>query len=106
LISGQARNDVHRLPVREREENAVTGHEIFRRLDKTELRQSVQIPMNFADRFAGLLVRRDENDLDVRMKQQNAQQLRAAVTGAAKDPTLILVLFSIFDPRRSSCSSA
>ena len=41
--------------------------------------------MNLADRFSGLLVRGDEDQLNVRMKQQNAQQLRAAITGATEN---------------------
>ena len=36
--------------------------------------------MNIADRFAGVFIRRDELNLNVRMLQQNAQQLRSAVT--------------------------
>src|ERR1051325_11583405 len=41
--------------------------------------------MNFADWFTRLLVRSDENYLDVRMQQQNAQQFRTAVARAAED---------------------
>src|SRR6185369_824748 len=67
-ISGQAWNNVHRLPVREREENTVEAIELFRSLNESELRQSIQVAMHFADRFTRLLVRRHKYQFDVRMK--------------------------------------
>jgi hypothetical protein len=82
--SGQAWNDLHRLPVREREENTVNTGYIFRRINKFELRQAVQVSMDLADRFSGLLIRGYEHKLDVWMEQQNTQQLRAAVPGATE----------------------
>src|SRR6476620_8359557 len=77
---GQAWNYFHRLPMRERKENALSGGELFkivRRLCKGEIRQSIQIAMNFANRFACLLIRSYKQQLNIRMEQQNAQQLRA-----------------------------
>lgn len=53
---------------------------IFRCEPKFQISKTVQISVDFADRFARLLVRRDENNFDVRMEKQYAQQLRAAVT--------------------------
>src|SRR5258705_687984 len=41
--------------------------------------------MNLADQFAGMLVGRNENYLDIRMKQQDTEQFRAAITGTAED---------------------
>ena len=52
----------------------------------------MQVAVNFADRFTRLLVGGYEYHLDVRMEQENAQQLRAAVTGAAKDTDANFVL--------------
>jgi hypothetical protein len=36
--------------------------------------------MNCGDTFARLLVRGDESNFDIRMKQQNTEQFRTAVT--------------------------
>src|SRR6185503_3231104 len=90
---GQARDNLHRLPVREREKNAVDIRQIFGRVDEAELSQTVQVSMYVADRFARLLIRRHKNQLDLGMKQQNPQQLRAAVPGATKDanPNFVLI---------------
>jgi hypothetical protein len=41
--------------------------------------------MNLADRLARVLVGRDEHDLRVRMEEQYAQKLRAAVARPAED---------------------
>ena len=41
--------------------------------------------MNFRDRLARVLVRRDECDLRVRVKKKYAQKLRAAVARTAED---------------------
>jgi len=84
-LIGQARDEVHRLPVREREKNALDAAQIFRVFDEVQLREAVEIAMNFADRFARLLVGCDEDELGVRVEQQDTEQLRAAVTGAAED---------------------
>jgi hypothetical protein len=35
--------------------------------------------MNVADTFPSVFIRGDENDFDIRMKQQNTQQFRAAI---------------------------
>ena len=74
-VRGQARNYVHRLPVREREENAIDTVEILRRRYKTELGEAVEISMYFTYLFARLFVSRDENHFDVRMKQQDTEKL-------------------------------
>jgi len=55
--------------------------------------------MHFANRLPRVLVRRDENDLDVRMKQQYPQQLRAAVTRTTKYRNTNLVHFLDRDGR-------
>jgi hypothetical protein len=78
--------------VREREENTIDTIHFFWFFDEIELSQSVEVPVNVTDGFAGLLIRRYEHELDLRMKQQDTQQLRAAITGAAKDPDLDFVL--------------
>ena len=49
--------------------------------------------MNLTDRFARLLVCRDKDEFDIWVKEQNAQQLRAAVPGAAEDADAKFVLF-------------
>src|SRR5690349_17414862 len=41
--------------------------------------------MDFANGFARLLIRCDENEFDVRVEEENTKQLRATVTGAAED---------------------
>jgi hypothetical protein len=41
--------------------------------------------VNFGDRFARVLVRRDERDFGARMKQKYAKKLRAAVARPAED---------------------
>ena len=48
--------------------------DIFWRLDKFHLSQTEKISMNVADTFSGVFIGRDENDFDIRMKQQNPQQ--------------------------------
>ncbi len=70
--------------MREREKHTVDVGEIFRVFDEVQIREAVEVAMNFADRFSGLLVGGDEDDVGVWMEEQNAEQLRAAVTGAAE----------------------
>jgi hypothetical protein len=87
-MRGQARRDLQSLPVRQREEHAIhlrQTFKLFRRGDETQLRQPVKIAMHLAHRLARLLVRRHERDLHVRAPEQDAQQLRPAVTRTAKD---------------------
>src|SRR5688572_9370952 len=100
-VGRQARNDLHCLPMRKRQENAVNVVWVFWCRNEVELSQTVQIAVNFADRFTGLFVGGYENQLDVRMEQENAQQLRAAITGAAKNPDANFVLLVHFSPPKS-----
>src|SRR5688500_10775767 len=84
----KVRDHRHRLAVREREE--VTGEiaerfEFVRRFDKAQFGEAVEVPVHLAGRFARVLVGRDEYYLDVWMKEQNTEQLRAAVTRATED---------------------
>jgi hypothetical protein len=49
--------------------------------------------MNFGDRFARVLVRRDERDFGARVKEQYPQKLRAAVARPAEDADSQLGVF-------------
>jgi len=74
--------------VRQCEENAVKigeTREVLRRALEAQVGQPVQIPVNLADGLPRPLIRRDERDLRVRVRQQDAQQLRAAVARPAED---------------------
>jgi hypothetical protein len=44
-IFGQARDDVHRLPVREREKYTVDVAEILRVFDEVQIRQTIEVAM-------------------------------------------------------------
>jgi hypothetical protein len=74
--------------VRQREEDAIEVRqtlEIRGGLLEAQFGQPVQVPVDFADGLARMLVGRDERDLRVRMKEQDAQKLRPAVARPAEN---------------------
>src|SRR5260370_8440242 len=84
----ESRRDFHRLSVRQSEESAIKicrTLELLRRLGEFQISQSEEIAMHFTDCFAGVLVRGNDSNLSVWMRQQNPQQFRTAVPIAAKN---------------------
>src|SRR5688572_17085543 len=84
----QTRNDVHRLAVRQREErdiHIVQSSALHGSRLKHQVRQAKQVPMNIGDSLPGVFVSGHKSDLDIGMKQQDTEQLTAAVPGAAED---------------------
>ena len=69
-----------------------TSDKIVRRGCKYKFREPTQITVDLTYGLSGMFVRRDKDDLGVRMEKKNAQQLTSAVTGAAedRDPDLVI----------------
>src|SRR5262249_1614625 len=93
--SGNPRNNFHRLAMRQSQENAVQIRQLrrFGRLLKQQVSQPRQVRMNGIDPLASVLTGSDKFQVDIGMKQQYAQQLAAAVAGAAQ--------YSYLDPLSS-----
>src|SRR6266404_3915022 len=74
-------DDAHRLAVRQSKKNAVEAFERTRVMHryKFEIGQLRKVRMNRSDWLAGVLVGRDDPELDLRVNQQNAQQFAAPV---------------------------
>jgi hypothetical protein len=66
--------------VRQRKEETVDAVERLRLFDKAQLGQAVEVAVHFTDRLPCMFVRGYENHVDVRMEEQNTEQLRAAVS--------------------------
>src|SRR5260370_26513436 len=84
----ESRRDFHRLSLRQSEEGAIKicqTLELLRRLGEFQISQPEEIAMHFADCFPGVLVRGNDSNLSVWMRQQNPQQFRTAVARAAEN---------------------
>jgi hypothetical protein len=70
--------------MRERKKHTVDVAKVFWVFDEVELGEAVEVSMHFGDGLSGLFVGRDECDIDVRVQQENTEELRAAVAGASE----------------------
>jgi hypothetical protein len=90
ILRNSGRN-LQGLSVRQREENAIKVQQTCQILwcfAESQISQAKKVAMDFANRFARMLVRSNESDLSVWMQQQYAQQFRTTVTRTAKDRDL------------------
>jgi hypothetical protein len=63
--------------MRQREEDAIQIFQrrgVFGSCREVKISQAVKVSMNFTDGLAGLLIRRDKNDFNIRMEEKKAQQ--------------------------------
>jgi hypothetical protein len=71
-VPRQARYDVERLAMWEREENAVNICErlhLLRSCSEHQIRQAQQVTMNFANPLSRMFIRRNEKQINLRVKQ-------------------------------------
>src|SRR6266581_8908396 len=82
-VRRQLRGNLDRLPVWQREENAVEIFQciqLFRRVAEGQVSQAVKILVDLANALARMFLRSDQSDLGIGVLQQNAKKFRSAVT--------------------------
>jgi hypothetical protein len=75
---------LHRAAVRQAEEQHVAGLELIER-DEFQLARGAQVRVSEVDEGACISLARDLRDVDLRVREQQAQQLAPGVAGRAGD---------------------